>query len=692
MSKPNVTTFPEEVTPENLEEALQQAINLEIATIPTYLYTYYSIKRAWSQEDSSSDATVTDPINLSSAPGMRAFMKKEAASRGHALSDQQLEELSIDVQVYANEAAGLIMSVVIEEMLHMALTSNVKQARFGPPELYTSMPEFPAFLPGHIPYFPINAAKFSQDQLKTFLKIESPLPFTGSPEEGEGVIEYKTIGEFYEAIIDCVEHKDKDGTYDSDRPQLRPGSNYYSQNTINTVYYDREHNPKFPSNYDSGDLIHVVSRESAKQAMVEVIDQGEGHKGGDHLNPDGEPICPNIDWNDPCQINELDFDDKAHKELSHFAKFLKLYCQGEKLIQKFDALGLDFHAFFVHNVPENPRTMPAAGHPDYSADPDVVAVSNLINGLYSYIFLMVESCYYNDDPAQFEVFMLGIHKNMIWALSSVCNEVTPYQITIGGETCSVGPTFEPFDFSQSNRSPRQQIADLVEKAPSSGPLNCSWVMDYVRNFPDVSLDHKVSKDPLLPALVPPQKIPPLELHACMGLNACKGHDYFGTNECAGMGQCATQHHSCHTLNNCRGQGGCGLFGSTEEQCHPGENDCAFQGSCGTPIPAARFVTQGPNKGRSVWQIARARFEERMKKAKRSVGPSPMPNGPTLEWLGAHVNWTDSCGQSGDKSCSFVNEEQRKKRHAEFVKRSAEKLPDSLHNCDCSSESSDPSEV
>ena len=28
---------------------------------------------------------------------------------------------------------------------------------------------------------------------------------------------------------------------------------------------------------------------------------------------------------------------------------------------------------------------------------------------------------------------------------------------------------------------------------------------------------------------------PLELHACMGLNACKGHDRLGTNDCAGTG-------------------------------------------------------------------------------------------------------------------------------------------------------------
>ena len=113
----------------------------------------------------------------------------------------------------------------------------------------------------------------------------------------------------------------------------------------------------------------------------------------------------------------------------------------------------------------------------------------------------------------------------------------------------------------------------------------------------------------------------------MGLNACKGHDRFGTNDCAGTGFCATEVHVCHTLNHCRGQGGCGLYGSAEEQCRPGANDCAFQGSCATPIQAERFATMGPNAGKSVWLLARRLFEERMDNANRNVGPSPFPCGP-----------------------------------------------------------------
>lgn len=173
---------------------------------------------------------------------------------------------------------------------------------------------------------------------------------------------------------------------------------------------------------------------------------------------------------------------------------------------------------------------------------------------------------------------------------------------------------------------------------------------------------------------------PKELHACMGLNACKGHDRFGTNACAGTGYCATQQHVCHTLNNCRGQGGCGLYGSAEEQCRPGANACAFQGSCATPIQAERFATEGPNAGKSVWLLARKLFEDRMKQARREVGASPFGCGPPQQWLSS-LGPYDSCGSSGDKYCTFgFNSPARNAQ--ELCDRSREELEQTQSACDC----------
>jgi hypothetical protein len=115
---------------------------------------------------------------------------------------------------------------------------------------------------------------------------------------------------------------------------------------------------------------------------------------------------------------------------------------------------------------------------------------------------------------------------------------------------------------------------------------------------------------------------PKELHVCMGLNSCAGHDASGNAAMAGMGECATVQHSCHGGNNCRGQGGCGYAGSEFEQMKPGDQSCANNGSCASPINVSRVSSAGPNKGRSVWKLARQIFETRMYDAGVQFGPSP----------------------------------------------------------------------
>ena len=105
----------DEVTPENLGEAIQQAIEIEIATIPVYLYTYYSINRSPSQDLIS--GTLVQQLTAKGMPLNEASTK--------AL------ELSAEIMVFSNKAGALIMSVAIEEMLHMALSSNLKQALAG---------------------------------------------------------------------------------------------------------------------------------------------------------------------------------------------------------------------------------------------------------------------------------------------------------------------------------------------------------------------------------------------------------------------------------------------------------------------------------------------------------------------------------------------------------------------------------
>ncbi|ADZ91344.1 ferritin-like domain-containing protein [Marinomonas mediterranea] len=463
---------PKEVTPENFSDAMQQAIEIEIATIPVYLFTYYSINRTPDQ------GAIEEKIKQLIADGKSSISPDAPTQTIDALAT----DLSTKIMVFANKAGASIISVVIEEMLHMSLSSNVKQALAGKPELVNKSPEvWPAFLPGHEPPFPINRAKLTFDQLYTFMQIESPNTLDGSDNKATA-IKYTTIGDFYGLVKKCIEEDFKDDSYYHwDRPQLVPKMGYYAQNDVNTLYYDKEHKPKFENASDSGDLIHVVDKESAIKALDEIVEQGEGCHGRGFINIDGEDCVS-------CTPFEADdYDDKSRSELAHFDKFNQLWCEMKGLDTEFAAVfgeNLDPKQLFIYNFEANPSTT------DY---PSVIQkVSNLTNAVYSYLYVMTEACYSADKHTQYEIFMFGIHKSMMWILGSLCGEL-PGMSYIGadGREYQAAPTFENYRFS-AVCSPKQQIIELFNDAVAAYP-GIAYMKDRILDLPNVPLEPYLAK-------------------------------------------------------------------------------------------------------------------------------------------------------------------------------------------------------
>ena len=124
----------DKVTPENLGEAIQQAIEIEIATIPVYLYTYYSINRSPDQDA------------ISGSLVQKLVAKGKTAKEASAIA----LDLSAELMVFSNKAGALIMSVAIEEMLHMGLACNMLTTISGTPLLNSPsvIPQYPGPLPG----------------------------------------------------------------------------------------------------------------------------------------------------------------------------------------------------------------------------------------------------------------------------------------------------------------------------------------------------------------------------------------------------------------------------------------------------------------------------------------------------------------------------------------------------------------
>jgi hypothetical protein len=141
---------------------LQNAIELEHATIPSYMTALYSIKQ-----------------------GMNRV------------------------------ASEIIRSVIIEEMLHMSIACNVLNAIGGCPSINHEgfIPDYPTPLPmgiGEDRELCVTLAPLSKTQLlDVFMAIEEPddpLLFPVKPEllGKMSQEEYSTIGDFYQAIIDKI--------------------------------------------------------------------------------------------------------------------------------------------------------------------------------------------------------------------------------------------------------------------------------------------------------------------------------------------------------------------------------------------------------------------------------------------------------------------------------------------------------
>ncbi|MDY8136623.1 ferritin-like domain-containing protein [Aquimarina sp. 2201CG5-10] len=457
-----------ELTNKTFSKAMDHAIAIELTTIPCYLSTYYSINRAQDQD---------------------ALYNKILIQ----VQDEKIaKELTLDVLVYANKAAALIMSVVVEEMLHLSLSSNVKQAGVAPPDLMKAGKNltYPTSLFGNPNEFKINRAPLSIDQLISFLKIESPNRFKGDHND--------TIGEFYDKIIKYIKNSKIDWRLtDNGYPQLVPTQPYYAQNTINTVYYDRKHNPQFPSADDSGGMVEVKDKGSAITALNEIIEQGEGHKGGDQLEIINGKPKPLPIKDGKVVFSPEDYDDPAEEELSHFAKFMELYTLGDHYEEKFSKhTGLDnFFSYFVYDQAVNPVT------DEYSNV--LYQQSQLANAIYTYILLMIETCYHQELPTQYEVFMMGIHKSMIWLLSQFGRDVNQQTFAkkTGGaiKNYAGSVTFEYYPFEdQKEVRPKEQIIKLAQKLIEMDS-SYGWLFtdpQYLLALPDVGLDHQVNKTPL----------------------------------------------------------------------------------------------------------------------------------------------------------------------------------------------------
>lgn len=256
---------------EDLTIALQEAIELEHATIPPYLCALYSIKSGTN-----------------------------------------------------TEVAGLIRSVVIEEMLHMALVSNLLVSIGGSPRI--GQPGFVPRYPGPLPAglragLTVRLRRCSIAQIRdVFMSIEEPKetvePVDGNVDPGDPVDpSLFTIGWFYSEIERALVDLSKAGKISFGNAEKQVSS--------------------WPG---TGWLIAITNLEHALAAIQEIKKQGEG-------------------------ASPLDPDDAQH-ELAHYYKFAEIVA-GRRIV-----VGPDSYSFTGEVVPFDPESVwPMMDDPDVALLP-----------------------------------------------------------------------------------------------------------------------------------------------------------------------------------------------------------------------------------------------------------------------------------------------------------------------------------
>ncbi len=425
VKKLNATWTREQVL-EKLKADLQTAIQIELATIPIYLYTYYSLVR----------------------------------------NDVSGEEID-GAQLYANKAGGIIMSVAVEEMLHMSLSSNILFSMGVAPQLYKQAPgAYPTGLPYHNPKGPVGPdgqtavqiplSKLGFEQLWHFLQIEYPEQWDALPQDRD----WDTIGQFY-SYIRCLLSTDflTDADFQHGKAAYAIQPYNYSPNNIDTVYPKTGFDPwkpappapkptwadgapgatevaVFPDDADGHvgltELVAVQSLRDAAIAIDTICDQGEG-----------VPISG---------LGPSPDDDPSKREDSHYVKFLRLQAQfaeyagtteqrppqppaPTEVIQPAITQQALLDAGVLVKMPDSPV---AANYPQYYDD-----IANFCSACFQYMLIMTETIYLVPPEKQKLFFNEGLHRSMIWVLDKYIRTIRQLPITEGPYAgMMMGPTFE----------------------------------------------------------------------------------------------------------------------------------------------------------------------------------------------------------------------------------------------------------
>jgi hypothetical protein len=347
-SQQDMPSFGPIATLEGLREHLQWAIELEHFTVPPYLCALYSLD-----------------------------------------SDRN------------PEAAEILSSVLIEEMLHLTMAANILNAVGGQPRLESPqmLAPYPRCMPHGGQTFEVSLLRFGPEALEQFLRIEEPAAKGAVPETDR----YETIGQFYDAIRQGL----RDLCANLGEARLFCGA-------------PARQVPAARGYTGSGRLFAVSDLATSLAAIDEIVEQGEGAAHVDVWDGDRDMFHPERD------------------EVGHYYRFQELklgrrYRRGDSPLSgpTGDLVKIDWAG--VRPMQANPRTT------DHAPGSPIRMAQEEFNGSYRALLHLLEQGF-NGNPEGLEAAARAMYglRAQAQALMEMPTE---------DGLATAGPTFEYVDSS-----------------------------------------------------------------------------------------------------------------------------------------------------------------------------------------------------------------------------------------------------
>jgi Ferritin-like len=305
------------------------------------------------------------------------------------------------------EPAELIRSVMIEEMLHLALVANLLNAVDGRPRLdKDTIPAYPLKMKFEGKVFDdrkfwIDLAPFSKPVINIFMQIEKPQEPPRSTGFTESIIEVDvpafTIGEFYAQIISLLETMEQEspGKVFVGKSELQIQKDYYWSG--------------------GGQIVEVHDLASAKKALGLVVTQGEGA----WTSGPGQAAAK---FGDPLQIGHY----YRFSEIFYEARYKPTDDPGKP--PEGDKIEVDYTK--VYPFKKNPRSS------DYKAMKELKDLNNQFNYRYTNMLLELQEALSGNPKTLYTAIMDSMHE-----LSPIAHRMMTIPIQAGGQSTGC-PTFE----------------------------------------------------------------------------------------------------------------------------------------------------------------------------------------------------------------------------------------------------------